>query len=187
MLRHRQRLSEEMRPLLHQRVKRGTHQISRMACTSCKQHQSILLLLCVSTLWLLDTLLSAGASSPPTCSMAEPIRTVAFWAEGAGPMRWAIRVLADVELAEVPLDALSAKPPAADPMGLDGALHSNRRGTGRTNLSSAEASTACVHSARTGERMRSWTCDRTGTLVFEPAAGPGERSELEVRVGWRRG
>ena len=154
-----------------------------MAVRHC--HQLTLLLLCVISLWLLDKLLSAGSPSPPSCSMAEPLRTVAFWAEGAGPVRWAVRVLGDVELAELPLDALSA-----DPAGLGGAL-------GSANLSGAAlAEDACVHSARTGERMRAWSRDEprgphrrsvarhseasvrgtgtgTGTLVFEPAAGPG--------------
>jgi hypothetical protein len=155
-----------------------------MAVRHC--HRLTLILLCVISLWLLDKLLSAGSSSPPSCSMAaEPLRTVAFWAEGAGPVRWVVRVLSDIELAELPLDALSA-----DPTGLGGAL-------GSTNLSGATlAADACVHSARTGERMRAWsrggprgphrrsavglsessvkgTGTGTGTLVFEPAVGPG--------------
>ena len=142
-----------------------------MAVRHC--HRLTLLLLCVISFWLLDKLLSAGSSLTPSCSrLAEPLRTVAFWADGAGPVRWAVRVLGDVELAEFPLDALSA-----DPTGLGGAL-------GSTNLSGAVlAADACVHSARTGERMRAWSRDEPrgphrrsaagGTLVFEPAAGPG--------------
>ena len=127
-----------------------------MAVRHC--HRLTLFLLCVISLWLLDKLLSAGSSLTPSCSrLAEPLRTVAFWAEGAGPVRWAVRVLGDVEVAELPLDTLSA-----DPAGLGGAL-------GSANLSGAAlAADACVHSARTGERMRAWSRD-------EPR-GPHRRS-----------